>query len=1184
MRQAGQSAGASGAQDRKPYGDLPSSQTEAQRSATTPTIERSNSFDRGDEKRAFSSAQAPPPVPPHTTGIIAPTSTASTENMSQIGQQPALHLQTRESSSGGRKPVQTSQMGTDSPIPASTTSTASKYSQESGFHPDYTRVNDYSAGTGPPMQPNTAPPPVSSNVPSRFPPRKSSIGTGQPELSTITPRQESLSSRHDDSGSPISSKPAAGKALPFIRPADIYRRHAEEMAEKQRQSMDTTRPSMDSLQDTIHDNSLPASRPPMDDHIESLGSNTTGPQYYDSENYHDRASSHSSRGLLPVLEPVIERKSEYGFDNYDTSHLKSPVAPSFDEPRAEEAAGDDVEETRRFSTSPKLPDLNRMSSFGMDIFLKPSEKPPPLPTTREEDETTPTLASTSTFATQAQPGLKTQPSLGFTSVVHQAFDTSLPPQTPASETGSGIRRADSESTGTTGISPIMSRVPSSAAEARARAVDPKDNDTPTIARTLGTDSSPTSAQATFTDAASSQSGEQDVLFQPGHRRDISAPSSNNGPAKTPVIANKGAVASQSVHVSEATTASNSDNTTPSNDEHMTGGGGEAFARPSLPGEWVSYAPSEPHDIGDVEEAMTKGSVAASKSSTIDIRKSLTPDLEKDEAASASEALTTPKPDIKRQASDISSAGPTPPAKDRPQQGSLPRTEEQPTSLTTPNVNDLEDMSADASKARASGQGSISDEDSDRLRDEIIKSLSPKPSDISSRQLGREPEYDNARESTYLPSEYDNYWADTGNEPGVPDVPAHLKQSISKTTPEPVNSATSPTIAPLNTTKANRPPIPAQHRFSWEAPSEEIITAPASESGHTGGPAEDMHQSVDAANTPHVQSIPAIGSTGTTAALDSIADHNDTSSQLRTSRDLPILSPGSANLLHDDEKIAVEHGDEREIAAAELTRESKSIAQDTTGSVAARSSPQVTSPAQVAFAERQSSIPDQKSPVNASTFSIARTPPEEEHPAHRTPSATSPLELTGTTSLSAVPTSAGFVPKARAVSDFSKITPFKDILAIASAERRIQAYNESRHQFAIMESGLSDWLATMRSNVNESELNSTGNQISTARSRAPKAGSAPLSQPYYQQYLNASSPTSISSPTSPRPQTAGAGLSGQQSSGFSSGQRSSSQQVQAKGKELLSSAGKFGGLASKAGKGLLSKGKSKFRASGNDKVD
>lgn len=45
-----------------------------------------------------------------------------------------------------------------------------------------------------------------------------------------------------------------------------------------------------------------------------------------------------------------------------------------------------------------------------------------------------------------------------------------------------------------------------------------------------------------------------------------------------------------------------------------------------------------------------------------------------------------------------------------------------------------------------------------------------------------------------------------------------------------------------------------------------------------------------------------------------------------------------------------------------------------------------------------------------------------------------------------------------------------------------------------------------------------------------------------------------------------------------------QQAKEKSKELLHTAGIFGGKASKAGKGLLAKGKSRWLSSHGDKVD
>jgi len=101
-------------------------------------------------------------------------------------------------------------------------------------------------------------------------------------------------------------------------------------------------------------------------------------------------------------------------------------------------------------------------------------------------------------------------------------------------------------------------------------------------------------------------------------------------------------------------------------------------------------------------------------------------------------------------------------------------------------------------------------------------------------------------------------------------------------------------------------------------------------------------------------------------------------------------------------------------------------------------------------------------------------------------------------------------------------------------------------------------------------------------KAPGGAPPPLQPPYYQQYLNASSPTSPGTPGSrPGPSTP----VGSQQGLSPAGTKIKTQQVQAKGKELLHTAGIFGGKAGKAGKGLLAKGKNKLRgAGGGDKVD
>jgi len=102
-------------------------------------------------------------------------------------------------------------------------------------------------------------------------------------------------------------------------------------------------------------------------------------------------------------------------------------------------------------------------------------------------------------------------------------------------------------------------------------------------------------------------------------------------------------------------------------------------------------------------------------------------------------------------------------------------------------------------------------------------------------------------------------------------------------------------------------------------------------------------------------------------------------------------------------------------------------------------------------------------------------------------------------------------------------------------------------------------------------------------KPPVGAPPPLQQPYYQQYLNASSPTTPGTPVSrPGPSVP---VGSQQGPSPAGGNKITTQQVQAKGKELLHTAGIFGGKAGKAGKGLLAKGKNKLRGAGSgDKVD
>ncbi|KAL4800596.1 hypothetical protein BDV19DRAFT_72849 [Aspergillus venezuelensis] len=141
-----------------------------------------------------------------------------------------------------------------------------------------------------------------------------------------------------------------------------------------------------------------------------------------------------------------------------------------------------------------LPEMKRMSAFSSNFFAGPESVPsappaPPVPQNSQDPE---------------PHQLQHSSSLGFRSAVNQAFDV---PETP-STTADSVARSNSDSTA--GISPIMARR------------DTTDDKTPTIPE------EPSEHADTPT--------EGNIVFKPGHRRDLSIPSPGNSPSRRPEIA------------------------------------------------------------------------------------------------------------------------------------------------------------------------------------------------------------------------------------------------------------------------------------------------------------------------------------------------------------------------------------------------------------------------------------------------------------------------------------------------------------------------------------------------------------------------------------------------------------------------------------------------------------------------
>ena len=393
------------------------------------------------------------------------------------------------------------------------------------------------------------------------PPRKSSLGSPSPDARPI----------------PAATSPNADKPLPFVRPSDIYKRMAEEQ-QRERQSMESGRPSMDSVN--------------RDAGSPSLAQETLSPQ-----------KSQGSFGRRPSLGPVSENM-EPGSALPEqplpmTAQRGAPdmtiVQPTV-QPVTQTTASPEYNLSRPSETSPRLPPVTRLSGFGSfmpsdeeerlsavglaastaaangaapalssgsrdvtptmpkssyDAINSPNQPTDPAAAIAAERSTDAPVEQLGRSAGEDPSGLSHQPSSGFRSVVHKAFDNQGDGSVPASpisrdNTQSVVSRSDTNSTRS--ISPIMSHVPSAATTQqrqleRDAVVPPIAEETPLeVARSRpmqdGTSpalSSRTSIMRKPTPSHSRNVSSEVVGFTPGYRRSMETPSPNNSPARTPAL-------------------------------------------------------------------------------------------------------------------------------------------------------------------------------------------------------------------------------------------------------------------------------------------------------------------------------------------------------------------------------------------------------------------------------------------------------------------------------------------------------------------------------------------------------------------------------------------------------------------------------------------------------------------------
>ncbi|KAF6840701.1 hypothetical protein CPLU01_01072 [Colletotrichum plurivorum] len=452
-------------------------------------------------------------------------------------------------------------------------------------------------------------------------------------------------------------------------------------------------------------------------------------------------------------------------------------------------------------------------------------------------------------------------------------------------------------------------------------------------------------------------------------------------------------------------------------------------------------------------------------------------------------------------------------------------------------------------------------ESDKLREEIMRSLSPvrptsdpnafsKTSSNSRLTPTQGGEDTGPRESTYLHGVYDDYWAAGDDKPDLPSMPPqHTEQHIAPAAGKDVSDV--PPLSPRKETAAT-PPVLGR-RFSWEADSGQAVPGPA-ESPQDSLSGLKLHAIAASAVSPSVQTHDNLDAKTMPSEIARDAEQSLPSATDGTHAGVPSESGGMSHQVSQVSSVP------RDRPGSEVIEPPSPVSVATDKNIASTSPP------------RRLSLAEEKSMVGVSSNPVSPSPPPGNHPALAqssgavSPPASSPTQSPALSSQQQQQPSAPF-----------KVANFREIMELPSATERINKYNETRAQFAAMDSGLNNWLVTLKSQHPE-HANATASFAANAQNigqpQSSPAASQPTSQqPYYQQYLNASS-SNVNVVPSGRPPAASTpmGSSHSPSSDF----KHSSGQVGAKGKGLLLAAGK-------AGKGLLSKGKNKLRGTG-DKSD
>ncbi|KAF2090413.1 hypothetical protein K490DRAFT_63294 [Saccharata proteae CBS 121410] len=467
--------------------------------------------------------------------------------------------------------------------------------------------------------------------------------------------------------------------------------------------------------------------------------------------------------------------------------------------------------------------------------------------------------------------------------------------------------------------------------------------------------------------------------------------------------------------------------------------------------------------------------------------------------------------LDRAASSVASSSPSPPPKDGLDEDMLLPA---PLKSRSPSIaveHELSTPTRPGLLPQLSSAPTAGDMESDRLRKEIVASLSPQTS-FDARD--ENPTTGGNRASSILPREYDSYWNG--------DAGSQISRQSTRT-----DDAQRVTVSQDTAMGEAGRPGPLAHKFSWEQPSE--LSTPAD--AHPANTSASDRTLAQAANSPDMAEMPAGLAPSVGAEHVSVA---------RSIAELPGR-PTSSDGLHIVNPEPVDEAD---------------------------------SPVELPAA-----LPDPQHDVTG--FSALSEPVIPT----RTPS---PLTQPATT-------------------EPARIPPFREILALKSADERIASYNSTRQQFAGMDTGLRAWVnSTLAAKPEHADLRDIGTKpiampistnsgimssmrhrhgpsvshIATGLRKGSASAATPGGTPYYQQYLDSASavPAGNNSPTAVATQN-----SPNAAAGAGGNSRLDREKMQLKGKDLLKGAGVLGGKGVKEAKGLFAKGKSRFRGSGSDKA-